>query len=216
MAKSRRNELKRHVFEIRKLAIRRCLEPSGECSQPAIHAHSIQNANVLDLLCKDGHVIMPVPKVPNDNHTISFELVGRNKATTFTGLCSQHDDAIFKPIDKGPLDSLSAEHLFLLAYRSVIREVHATMDAASKIQSAYRKKVELELARGDVPTLEGMRALDAVMNAYCAHLYKGAYDEAYRTRNFGQIGHLRIFEADRVASVAVKCLVLTRQHFGGR
>ncbi|KKM07878.1 hypothetical protein LCGC14_1729540, partial [marine sediment metagenome] len=100
----------------------RCFWPKESCSETAIRAHSIQNSGVLDLLCEDDHVIMPKGGVNiNTGPFLKFEEVGRNKATTFTGLCDKHDSQLFEPIDKNRFDSKNKEHLFLLAYRSVLR-----------------------------------------------------------------------------------------------
>jgi hypothetical protein len=52
---------------------------------------------------------------------------GRNEASTFTGLCSAHDADLFRPIDTRELDVNDREQFFLLAYRSVTREVHAPL-----------------------------------------------------------------------------------------
>jgi hypothetical protein len=203
VADPKRNELKRRVFELHKLSVQRCLEPSEECDLPAIRAHSIQNAITLDQLCSDGHVIMPRLKA---NAGVAFESVGRNQATTFTGLCGQHDQAIFAPIDKTAIDIRNNEHLFLLAYRSVLREVHASLTAAVKLQLGFQEKVGLGLVRGDVPTPDGLRAVGHIANSYDSYLYKREFDVAYSTRKFGRIQHVRFFEGGRLPSVAVSAL----------
>ena len=66
--------------------------------------------------------------------------VGRNDAITFTGSCSEHDRRIFEPIDKSPINVQDDEHLFLLAYRSVLRELYAVATGAVKNQLGYRAK----------------------------------------------------------------------------
>jgi len=199
----KRNELKRRAFELHKLSVQRCLEPSEECGIPAIRAHSIQNAIILDQLCNDGHVIMPRLKA---NARVAFESVGRNQASTFTGLCGPHDQAIFAPIDKTAIDVRNNEHLFLLAYRSVLREVNASLTAAVKLQLGFQEKVGLGLVRGDVPTRDGLRAVGHIANAYDSYLYKREFDEAYSTRKFGRIQHVHFFESGRPPSVAVSAL----------
>ena len=141
--------------------------------------------------------------------SVSFEPVGRNQATTFTGLCGKHDQAIFDPIDNGPIDVGSDEHLFLLAYRSVLRELHATLSGAIKIQLGFQKKVELGFARNDVPTVptqDGLVATEYLMNACDSYLYKGEYDAAYSARDFGRIEHVLFFEPGRLPTLAVSAL----------
>ena len=100
----------------------RCLEPRWACEEPPIRAHSIQNARILERVAEDGHVVAIVtayhPTVPPRP---SFRSVGRNKATTFAGLCAKHDRDIFRRIDAAPIDMDDPEQLFLLAYRAVTR-----------------------------------------------------------------------------------------------
>jgi hypothetical protein len=95
----------------------KCLPPSMDCDEEPIRAHSIQNARVLDLIQTEGHVLMPRYKLANGEPKMEFAKVGRNEASTFTGLCSKHDTELFKAIDTEPLDVDSCEHLRQLAYR---------------------------------------------------------------------------------------------------
>ena len=207
MAKSQRNEFKRRVFELQKLSAQRCLEPSEACFLAPIRAHSIQNAAILEQLSSDGHVIMPKLTTPSGGKiAVSFKSIGRNQATTFTGLCSKHDQAIFAPIDKGPINACNDEHLFLLVYRSVLRELHAALSGAIKIQLGFQEQVEMGLVRGDVPTRDGLRAVEHLANAYDSYLYKREYDTAYSERDFGRIEHVRRFEQGWLPTLAVSAL----------
>src|ERR1700683_2516312 len=103
----------------------KCLEPRMKCGQKAIYAHSIQNARVIDLIVTKGHVIAPTIKFSKTSYQIEFKSIGRNEASTFTGLCNEHATRLFKPLDTKPFDFNDREQLFLLAYRSVTRELHA-------------------------------------------------------------------------------------------
>jgi hypothetical protein len=207
VANPSRNKLKQEAFELLKLSAQRCLEPSETCWQPVIRAHSIQNASILERLCRRGHVITPKLRAGKaGNPGVAFELIGRRKASTFTGLCGVHDHDIFDPIDTGPINTSSDEHLFLLAYRSVIRELHAVISGAVRIQVAFQRKVELGLVRGDVPTPDGVRALQFCMNAYESYLYKREYDVAYTLRDFTRIEHVRFFEPGWLPTLAVSAL----------
>jgi hypothetical protein len=97
-------ELFASFLRIDKSQFSRCLESSFQCSERAIRAHSVQNSHVLDQLARDGHVVGLTPSVTlAEGPKIDFALVGRNQATTFTGLCSRHDDLIFAPIEKPEL-----------------------------------------------------------------------------------------------------------------
>lgn len=94
----------------------------GSCRQSAIRAHSIQNSAVMGLLAEDGHVIEI--RARGTPPKMKMKKIGRNRASTFTGLCAKHDDEIFRPIDTEQLDLTNPRHLFLLAYRAVFREQH--------------------------------------------------------------------------------------------
>lgn len=103
-------------FKTQKKNFEGCLHPSFTCKRPPIRAHSIQNRRVLDLIQQDGQVRMPRYKIKGDKRALEFESVGRNQASTFTGLCSQHDNALFKVIDSEPLNVDNDEHLRLVAF----------------------------------------------------------------------------------------------------
>lgn len=93
--------------------INRCLEPTYSCSDTAIRAHSVQNASVMDLLHRDGDVKVLTHDYHNaDLYTLIWCDIGRNLATTFEGFCSEHDAALFAPIDIRPFDAADREQLF--------------------------------------------------------------------------------------------------------
>ncbi len=194
-------------FRVQKLALRRCLEPSETCEQTTIRAHSIQNSRVLDLLSQDGHVIMLRLSHDSDARpSVVYQRIGRTKASTFTGLCSEHDCTVFKPIDKAPPDLSDPEHLFLIAYRSVLRETHGCFEAASKMQAAYVTRVERGRSPRDEPDAAGMQATAWLRNAYDCHLYKRRFDQAYLNRDFGEILHKQLSFDDAPPSIAVSSL----------
>lgn len=202
----RRKQLKRQIFNLQKVSVNRCFEPNELCVKSAIRAHSIQNSVILDQLSHNGHVIMPQLHSDLGKPTVVFDLMGRHKATTFTGLCGEHDAQIFRPIDKNPISSRDDEHLFLLAYRSVLREIHAVSTGAVKNQLAYQEKVRLGLIPGDVPTGDGMRAVEFIANAYESYEYKRKFDAAYIAGQYNRVQHLCFFEDSYSPTIAVSAL----------
>ena len=54
-----RNELKHFAFQLWGTQFLQCLEPTEECTDRSIGAHSVQNQRILDVLQEDGHVVMP-------------------------------------------------------------------------------------------------------------------------------------------------------------
>lgn len=182
----------------------RCFWPEESCSETAIRAHSIQNSGVLDLLCHNDHVIMPQLGINIDTGPfLKFEEVGRNKATTFTGLCDKHDSKLFEPIDKNDFDQKNSEHLFLLSYRSVLRELHTKMKSAVDIQSQYMRGGDLGRFNTDSTDQPMMMATVGLMEAYAFYLYKFEYDRYYLKKSFGQIVHRVDFIENLGPSIAV-------------
>lgn len=190
IAVNTKNDMKGFFFKANKWQMNRCLAPGMTCEKTAIRAHSIQNARVLDLLCKDDHVVGPVKRIDKDKGPqIDFDMIGRNKASTFTGLCSDHDTKLFLPIDINRFDPSSDEHLFLIAYRAVVRELHAVMDGAIKIQSAYKKRVQVGWDNDDIHSPAGMLGVEHMMKAYQTHIYKKRFDSALSLSQFDHISH---------------------------
>jgi hypothetical protein len=160
------------------------------CDKSPIRAHSIQNARVLDLLAVDGHLISFRLKFSSMGPDLNFEPVGRNKASTFSGLCSEHDAQLFRPLDTKPFDRNDPEQLFLLAYRSVTRELHAVMEGAARMQLAYSSRVERGLDPADEISPAGALATSHLMNAFITYQYREKYfDEPLFAANYGAIEH---------------------------
>jgi hypothetical protein len=168
----------------------RCFWPLERCSETAIRAHSIQNSKVLDLLCEENHVIMPEMCLNIDTGPyLKFTRIGRNNATTFTGLCDKHDSQLFAPIDKSPLSCDSQEQLFLLAYRSVLKELHAKMKAAIDLQNQFENSVAIGRVDPNIPSEPMLIATTAIAASYTFYRYKFHYDQIYTQRDFYQIEH---------------------------
>ena len=204
---SHTSQAKADYFEILRLAFRQCLEPMEACEAEAIRAHSVQNSNGLDLLARDGHVIMlRIIHQQGGEPTVDWEPVGRNSATTFTGLCAQHDSSIFRAIDTIPLDLSSAEQLFLFAYRSVLREMHAVIEGAMRLQTAYLRRVDRGKSPADRPDHHGLRATEALSNAYDTYVYKRSLDRALLERDFGVLMHKHLYLEASPPSIAVSSL----------
>ncbi|MFC6647051.1 hypothetical protein ACFQBQ_16010 [Granulicella cerasi] len=194
------------LFRAQKWGFNRCLAPGDECKSHAINSHSIQNAKVLDLLSRNGHVKMIKYEMKKDDFIIAFQDIGRNQASTFGGFCSDHDTEIFKPIDLQQIDEANTEQLFLLAYRSVAKEVHSSMQAASISQSAYQKRVTLGIDNGNEPEPAGMMAIERMMAAYNAHQYKLLLDEAIGQADYSRLEHISFWIDHAQPSCAVSAL----------
>lgn len=109
------------------------------CDQSTIRAHSISNKRLLLKLSKDGQV-MHFDK--NSSDWGSLTETGRNAATTFQGMCGDHDK-IFHPIDNENYIPGNKEQEYLFAMRAAAKEfstrsgmVHATQErlATNQVQ----------------------------------------------------------------------------------
>jgi hypothetical protein len=198
-------------FKTQKKNFEACLHPSLTCKRPPIRAHSIQNQRVLDLIQQDGHVMMPRYVIKGDKPVLEFESIGRNQASTFTGLCSQHDTELFKIIDTEPLNLDNDEHLQLLAYRSVMHDLHANIEQGNRFWYLHD---ELAKAAGQNPN-------EVVTSAFlCAlNFYKKAQNSfRYRGKHFDRpigegkkpdLKHSVLELTNQAPVLAVSCLFST-------
>lgn len=169
----------------------RCLYPvEPSCSTRPCKAHSIQNGAVLGSLAEDGHVVAVSFAPGGTEPRAVFGRAGRNVATTFTGLCARHDAELFAPIDRKPLDLRDREQMFLLAYRSVLRDAHASRISAEKTRRALEERRRLGLPELGPPP-EG--AVDPVAHALevaeSVAEEKASFDHAYLSGSFGAVEH---------------------------
>lgn len=198
------NQLRLSFFKRDKWHLNRCLAPGMGCTAAAIRAHSLQNSQVLDLLVREDHVKALAKRIDKEKGpVIFFDDLGRNQATTFSGFCSEHDAEIFRSIDTKAFCLTDHEHLFLVAYRAVARELHAVIEGAVKIQSGYEKRVELCLDSGDEPGPAGMLAVEHMIKAHQTYLYKHRFDNAYVSKQYDRIVHDVINIGHEEATVAV-------------
>lgn len=201
------NELKSFIYTQLKKKYNKCLWPKSDCTENCIKAHSIQNGQILDQLASKNHVVMAVPKQNfNTGPEIEFKQVGRNQATTFTGLCQKHDSELFRPIDINEFDVSNQQQKFLIAYRSVLRELHTRIKAAIDSQTIYQNFVEL--GKCDPNNLKEPRMLDAtekIINASEGYKYKQVYDNIYNSNSFTEIEH-ECIRIERNCPLAVSSL----------
>ena len=185
----------------------RCYAPGDACKQDPIRAHSVQNASTLELLQENGHVYTPKMRLAFQGPELEFGLIGRNLATTFHGLCNEHDTEIFRPIEANPLDLTDDEHLFLLSYRAVLKETHATAKSAVDTQAGYKAGVDEGLFP-DSPCAPGMLAVEHAMLAYTTHMHKLRYDRVQHSKNFSDLSHF-IFDLEVGPTIAACSLLST-------
>jgi hypothetical protein len=171
------NENIQTFVQAQKKTYEKCLHGDLTCGGKPIDAHSIQNAKVLELIQTDGHVLMPDFRLVGGEPKLEFVKIGRNDASTFTGLCSEHDIELFKSIDNEPLNVDNCEHLRQFAYRAVMRELHTHILNSEKVWAIHEKVCQAEgLDPAEVATAASIMALD--------HDKKGFEVLNYRKKHF--------------------------------
>lgn len=121
---------RRRAVDLARKASRRattgaCLytDKNGRCGRPAIASHSVGRAAHLRRIAEDGHVLGysrdRLRHLLGDNARIAR--IGINEASTFRGFCSAHDDEIFAPVDRSPIEP-TPRNAALLGYRALARE----------------------------------------------------------------------------------------------
>lgn len=200
-----KKEMWAQMFKTNKAQYNRCLEPTHKCEHTAIRAHSIQNSRILDNMVVDNHVTAFTRRIDKDKGPIiDFGPVGRNQATTFTGLCAKHDNETFSAIDNEEIDLNNNEHLFLLSYRAVYRQYHAALDAGLKIQSTYQKRIDMGLEPEGELSEFGQIATDKLLMAWMIYRYKVDYDLAYIKGSYDSIHH-DLFSYDTECPTIAAC-----------
>jgi hypothetical protein len=138
---------------------------------------------------------------------IDFAKVGRNKATTFAGLCESHDRELFAPIETQPLALDDSSQLFLLAYRAVLFELHATCAAGALLHAAYAKRVELGIDPKGKLSPAGQYATERMAIAFETNLYKLRFDQALTSGDTAFLLHdVSLLEVSR-PTVAASALI---------
>lgn len=165
-----------------------CLAPQklkSECNE-IIRAHSISKSANLKTIARDGHVYTMNPSMQDlekSKGKLGIELVGINKASTFTGFCKYHDKELYKEIeDEKIVPTLS--QLFLLSYRAICREIFTKMsslDVFDKTKMIKNNQVmELLIKPMLLGTKAAIRDLEKI---------KITYDSSLLNQNFSNYSY---------------------------
>ncbi len=181
-----------------------CLHPQASeatCREGIASAHSI-SLGTLKQLARKGHVYGfkydDFRSVMRHQGAAVPELIGINKASTFSGLCNHHDNSTFSPIDDAVLAGTNQE-VFLIAYRAICREVFgkkAFMDANSE-----SRKLLDQYPPSRVPALANMilEYQSALANSYQKLLrQKQMYDDLLLRGAYAELSSVAVFVAGDV------------------
>jgi len=201
------NDLLNFAYQVQHANYQACIAPEGfgTCNKDVIKAHSIQNKQILEEIQDCGHVVMLLASISGFKSVdIEFKRIGRNRATIFTGLCHHHDNLFFAPIERDSIDIINPEHLFLLAYRAIIKQTHSLMNAAHQARLLFDKKTDLGLIiKKDALSEEEEYLLTRTFMAFKLHIYKQAYDSIYINQRYEDLCHEIIKINQEIPTIAV-------------
>lgn len=150
-----------HALLNKAFATGTCLAPDAwriDCSGNVVKSHTVPKSRSLQRIAREGHVYSYPPKNLLRNRTLRNlkaldpELLGINRASTFSGFCSRHDSTIFAPLETH-LFSGSLEQCFLIGYRALSREIynkHGQRNIVTSIRNyadrgkSYEEQVEIQ------------------------------------------------------------------------
>ncbi len=177
----------------------------SECRGPAIRAHTVPKSTSLKSISREGHGYGYGPtgaEVTKHKGKIPPELVGINKASTFTGFCSKHDTEFFAPLETQAFNALQ-EQCFLLAYRALAREIY-TKDASAAL-SDVRKNADKGRPEPD------QFAIQALSSSFDIGLAAGQRDNSRHLREMhecllrGSFSSVRAYVVETAGPPPVMC-----------
>lgn len=170
-----------------------CSAPSEKtmvCSKKIARAHTVPRSASLQAIARDGHVYGFIPTFENldrNQGRLVPELIGINRASTFTGFCTVHDDSIFAPIEKIDFAG-TAEQCFLLAYRAQAREYY-TKHAMASLSDLRRQTDKGRPLNQQLEIQAFANAMEIGVNAGVrdSKHYKRKFDEILRSSDFRDV-----------------------------
>ena len=171
-----------------------CLVPDAmkvDCLGAIVRAHTVPRSGSLRKIARNDHVYSFIPsleKLIEHQGRLPPELVGVNRASTFTGFCSKHDTTIFSKVETQPFSG-SQEQCFLLAYRALAREIYAkrALVASSSLRRETDRGKPLDQQHAiqekntllDVGASIGLRDLEYYKRKYDEILLSGDYSDIH-------------------------------------
>lgn len=182
---------------------RTCVAPDAwwkDCDGQISQSHTVPKSGSLRQIARDGHVYSFVPclgTLRNHDSKIRLQLRGINRASTFTGFCSKHDNKIFEPLEKKTFTG-TQEQCFLLGYRALARELYTKTAAGSPELSTLRHSLDRGRALTEQLMIQAVnRAYETGLSAGLkdTRLCKQRYDEIIQTQQFDTVqGYVIEFE----------------------
>lgn len=206
--KNKKNELRKILHDAFSEGLECCLYPGAACRNKPSKAHTISKSKVLEQLDINSHVIAFKKELDLDSGSFKFDKVGiKQHATTFTGLCNEHDSSMFELIDNHDIDPSNKEQLFLLAYRAVLSQMYDKLAAMTGWMSVYEKMTAtncLKSKEDEYLKIEIQRTTFECMKSYN---YMSAYNAAFNNDDFDEISHYYRVISDVKPTLAVSSII---------
>lgn len=197
-----------------------CLAPApmkSNCSGTVVKAHTVPKSGSLQQIARNDHLYSFIPSLENMikyNGRLQPELIGINRASTFTGFCSIHDSKIFSKIESQPFEG-SQEQCFLLAYRALAREIYTKKALASSLnirrQADRGKTLEQQLAIQHMNSLINIGAFAGLSDS---EHHKEMYDKVLLSGDFSNV-HAYIIGLDSPPPIMCSAGLFPEQDFRG-
>ena len=138
----------------------KCLCPN--CQKAAINSHLLQRNGILDHVAENGHLyevrIKDVYRRINDDEIVEIKKVGIGQAISCPLFCSEHDSALFKPIEGKLIDFDDYHSQLLFSYRSLCSEIRKKEFNIERYNGTLiEDNVKFELLLGEKLGLEDLR-----------------------------------------------------------
>jgi hypothetical protein len=124
------------------------------------------------------------------------QLIGINRASTFTGFCQRHDAELFRPLELNAFAG-TAEQVTLLAYRILCRELYAKRAALGFVPTIRQgDRGGSDVFQAWVQSTANVHELGTRLGLRDAELEKARYDAAVRAGDYTAIGFLVVTFAE--------------------
>lgn len=202
-------------------AKRYCSVPDSlkdSCSKNIIKAHTISKSGCLSDIADDtNHVLGLKPNISSmkkHKGVLGPKKIGINQASTFTGFCSYHDSSIFSPLeDKGFI--ATEEQCFLLAYRSIARDVYTKSDPEKFINFLRNSDRGMSLKEQvNVQAFSKVLDITTALDKKEFTEYKVKFDEYLIKKDFNQLSHF-IIVFKQPPPVMVSAMIAPNIDFSG-
>ena len=199
---------------LRKSFYKTCLHPNKqECSGKAIGAHALQNNRILSKLEVDKHVMMidkksiPECVTMDDGEKLyyyKFDKKCVNEATKYHCFCKDHDDAVFKDIEKDGTEYIigNKKQEFLFAYKSFAFEFY--LQSVKKIKFQKHVKI-LPSILHDYKTVFEYRTLQRKSKELLD--YKEAFDNILINGNYQMLNSVMIEFDEEIIFANFSCFI---------